>query len=216
MNVRFEKCNSDNKIENVKIVLNNGVQRVKWNFKRSDGFFILCYRHDHDIDIFSYIAEYMSKCESEKGIRDVNDDLILISVPKSSYSSNGTELGKKNFFLYPMKVIILGFSVENGELIITEQCDDDNTDYIQYTIKYSQRFNNGFLMIKQSKETIRVPYFDGFFEGLIYYTIEGSNAKYPISSSMLNNEFDVFIQREGMFSLKINDDYKKLYRCSCN
>lgn len=216
MNVKIEKCDSENKILNVKVVLVNGVQRVKWNFKRADGFFVVCYKHDYDLDVISYISKYMAERENEKGIREVSDNVTLISIPKSSYSFNGAELGKKNIFIHPMKVVVLSFRVENGELIITEQIDDDNTDFIQFTIKYSKKFNNGFLMIKQAKETIKIPYFDGFFEGLIYYTIEGGNGKYPISDSMLNKEFDIYVQREGMFDLKVNDDYKKLYRCSCN
>ncbi len=214
MSITVEKFGDDTKVTKVKYVHSDGKHRVKCSFKNVTGLFVLGYRYDRELEPIKYVMECISGMD-EKGlcVNHKDTENILLHVSRSHYPSIGVELPIKKSFEYPMKIIVLCYRIVNEKLVLYEQDDQDNTAKIQYKIKYTKKFKRGFWIFTPSKTIVKIPKFDGFFEGLMYYTIDGSHARYPISEKMMGKEFEIRVKHAGEFSLKINDGYKEFYKC---
>ena len=210
------KADSAHMISGTKTTIVNGKVKLKWSYANSEGFFVVAYPYfEENFNCIEYIGEILSRKDTEKGIKQVDNKILIMQVSKSMASS-GIELGGKNDFKDPMKIKVIAYTMQNDEVILYDQNDRENASVIQYVIKYDKKFVRGFLGLGKSNQLIVIKSFDAFCPGLLYYTVSGNNIRYPITEKMLNKEISILVAEESMMELKVAEEFSEYFKCSIN
>lgn len=212
MLIEFVDADVNHKITNAKVTLINGLYKIKFSYKKATGFMIVAVKYNYnDSGIFEYVSEQFSNIEPDKNF-DKKSELGFSKLILRANAGGGIEIGRKSDFKFPLNVYVFAYEKNADKITVYKQHDENNKDILPYTITYKSSFKKRFLF-KRPKEQLLIPYFESFEDGLLYYTVSGCSAKFPISENMLNRVFEVAVEREGLISLKVCNKYKDMFKC---
>ena len=216
MNIIKEIADEKHQISDVRISLSNsdGAYRAKWSFKQSDGFFVVAYPYNRsDFDYIELISSILSEYDTEKNIRVNHDDVLFMCIGKSSVSNSGIEIVKKKDVDGPKKITVLAYSKENNDIKVYTQ-ERDFQCVLPFQINYKINFNRSLSLSGiVKKEIVFIKPFKAFREDILYYSVQGCIAKYPISKDMIGKEFSVQVEHGGTIDLKVSEKYKQFFKC---
>ena len=209
----FADADINHEITNAKVTLINGLYKIKFSYKQAEGFLITAAKYNYnDSDIYEHISERFSSVENEKKFDEKNEFGFSKLILRANVGG-GVELGRKSDFGFPLNVYVFAYEKNGDKITVYKQHNENNKDTLPYTIRYKSNFKSGFLGLKKAKEQLSIPYFESFENDLLYYSISGCTAKFPICETMLEHMFEVDIEKEGLLSLKVTEKYKSMFKC---
>ena len=213
MKIEFVEADSNHEITNAKITLINNLYKIRFSYKKADGFLVIAKKDDcDDSDIYNYLVERFSNIDSENKFDDRNEFGFSKLIIRANISG-GIELGKKYDFTFPLNVYVFAYEKKEDTIIVYKQFDNNNKGILPYTIKYKSTFKKGFLGLKKAKEQLLIPHFESFEDELLYYTVSGCTAKFPICENMLGHMIEITVEKEGLINLKVWEKYKNMFKC---
>ncbi len=217
MEIKINPTDYLHQITDAKISLSSSKYKLKWTYTKADGFFVVGFSYDvENFDYAGYISNVLTQCDNVKVAKHKADNTFLLSFIRANVTNNGVEVCDKNDFQTPMIVKVFPYEIIDGVVVIYNQDDEDNTSETQYIIKYTKSQPTGLKALFKSNETIRVSGFDSFFTGLLYYTVLNVNVKYPINENMINREFEVNVPKGCSVDIKVDEKYRKFFKCISN
>lgn len=215
MKITINDYNAQHKIADLKVVLANGIYKVKWSYTNADGFIILSYPYNLvDFDFITYISEKINEKSDERNMQVKEDNIELLSIQRANFSANGTEVIPKREVKIPRKVIVIAYTRNDDELQLWKQLDANNSSVIQQVIKYKKIFKKGFLWFKKPKVLLHIFDSDSITDNMLYYVVDGKKIMYPINENMVGKDLSVIAQHEGQIDLCVSEEYKNYYKCS--
>lgn len=220
--MRIAACDAERKIKNVEA--KDG--RISWNFRPAqiDGFFVFFStiaprQYKSKGELLSCAEEYFREHMLEPERRSFYDlDGCNLQIIRKAVYNNGISIDETAAADAPIQIAVFPYTLRDGEITVYAQDESDlkNTAYIPYKIRYrKERKKKCFEWLggKPSPCRIEMHRMKNFCEEIICYKVSGRKMEYPVTEKMMEQGFQVEIEKDAVISLCVEEEFKHLYRC---
>ncbi|MBR0365456.1 MAG: hypothetical protein IJH94_01475 [Clostridia bacterium] len=163
---------------------------INWLAKGADGYIILFTNAAEENAVNDYFSG-LNLNETDPKKLMTNNDIIKVRVlSQAEFKSSGGKFIYKEASLIPTRVTVYQYRLTDGDIVVYRGDGSGSSCVIPILINYTITYKKSLMLVGAKKAVIKILN-SNCMPGALFYKISGISAKFPITETMMKNQFTV-------------------------